>query len=456
MGADKLTWNRKIGFTVGDFGLNLYWQSVSFFLIYFYTDVVGISATTAGIIFMAATVFEACVDPMAGAFMDRVQTAWGQYRPWLLLGALPLGVAFVLLYWRPTAGGSALVALLIAVQLFFRLFYTVVAVPFSALTVRLTDSARERTTLAGLRMLFAMAAGAAVAYCTQPLAVIFGGGDVRQGALLAALGISAIATLTFGISFFSASENMSRPAKTPQRAAEYVNSVRGNRAFTTLVVGLVFASASAMTISRVAVYYFKYVVGQESAVRYALAISSGAAFLAVPIWIAVGRRIGKREMWLGAIVMSLLVLIIFAATHPSSQFGATVFFASMQVCNIGISVAYWSMLPDTVEYGYWKTGIRQESFLFGLFSFFQKIGLGLSAGIFGWTLDEIGYIPGDHQSPSTLVGIGYMIISLCAIGLIGSAVAIYLSPLRRGVHESLVLKLSGSRLRPAGEDRSNS
>jgi GPH family glycoside/pentoside/hexuronide:cation symporter len=65
MRTDKLTWNRKIGFTVGDFGLNLYWQSVSFFLIYFYTDVVGISAATAGTIFMAATVFEACVDPMA-------------------------------------------------------------------------------------------------------------------------------------------------------------------------------------------------------------------------------------------------------------------------------------------------------------------------------------------------------------------------------------------------------
>jgi glycoside/pentoside/hexuronide:cation symporter, GPH family len=448
MRADKLTWRRKIGFTVGDFGLNLYWQSVSFFLIYFYTDAVGIPATTAGIIFMGATVFEACVDPLAGAFMDRFQTAWGRYRPWVLFGSIPLGAAFALLYWRPSANGKVLIGLLIGAQLFFRLSYTIVAVPFSALTARLTDCAGERTTLAGLRMLFAMAAGAAVAYSTQPIAMMVAGGDAGRGAFGAALAVSAVATVAFGIVFCSTSESVSRQAKSPVRLVEYFNGVRANRAFISLVVGLIFASVSATTVSRVAIYYFKYVVGQEGAARYALAVSSGAAFLAVPLWMFIGRRMGKRDMWLGAIGISLIILIAFTTLHPSGQIGATAFFASMQVCNIGISVAYWSMLPDTVEYGVWQTGVRQESYLFGLFSFFQKIGLGISAGLFGWGLDWIGYIPGDHQSPRTLAGIGYMIAAICTIGLIGSATAIYLSPLKRGVHESLVQLLSAG---PAGE-----
>jgi glycoside/pentoside/hexuronide:cation symporter, GPH family len=445
MSDGKISWGRKLGFSVGDFGLNLYWQSVSFFLIYFYTDVVGISATAAGVIFMGATVFEACVDPLAGALLDRLPSAWRRYRPWVLFGSLPLGVAFALLYWRPSADEHLLIWLLFAVQLCFRLSYTIVAVPFSALTARLTHSAAERTTLAGLRMLFAMAAGAVVAYCTQPLALLMGHGDAPRGAFGAALSLSVAATVTFVIVFCTADEDGSRTPRVALRPVEYFNIVRANRAFITLVVGLVLASISATTISRVAIYYFKYVVGQEDATRYALAIASGAAFLAVPLWMVIGRYLGKREMWLVASGISLLVLIMFVIFRPTSQLGATAFFASMQVCNIGISVAYWSMLPDTVEYGVWRTGVRQESFLFGLFSFFQKIGLGASAGLFGWGLDWIGYVPGGHQSMETLEGIGSMIFSICVIGLVGSAIAAYLSPLKRGVHESLVKTLLKAR-----------
>ncbi len=387
--------------------------------------------------------------------MDRLQTSWSRYRPWVLFGSIPLGVAFALLYWQPSADGWLRFVLLFGVQLFFRLSYTIVAVPFSALTARLTDSATERTTLAGLRMLFAMAAGAAVAYCTQPLAQFLGGGDARRGAFGAALTVSAVATATFVIVFCAAAEDGPRKPRASLRLVEYLRVVRANRAFIILVIGLVFASISATTLSRVAIYYFKYVVGDESATRYALAISSGAAFLAVPAWMVIGRLIGKRDMWLTASGISLFVLIMFIALRPTSQPGATAFFASMQVCNIGVSVAYWSMLPDTVEYGVWRTGVRQESFLFGLFSFFQKIGLGVSAGLFGWSLDSIGYLPGEHQSPSTLLGMSYMIASICAIGLVGCAIAAYLSPLKRGVHESLVRRLCLDEHLPVDQSISN-
>lgn len=431
---------------MGDFGLNLYWQNISFFLIYFYTDAVGIPATTAGLIFMGATIFEACIDPIAGAFMDKFQTGWGRYRPWVLVGSVPLGTAFALLYWQPRAYGILLTTVLVVKQLLFRLFYTVVAVPFSALTAQMTDRSEERTTLAGLRMLFAMAAAALVAYCTQPLAELLGGGDARRGAFGAALAIAAPATVLFVVVFFAATEAVPREAQPPVRLADYFRGVLGNRAFITLVVGLLFASASATSVSRVAIYYFKYIVGQESLTRSALVISSGAAFLTVPVWTAVGRWMGKRNMWLLSLGVGLYTLILFIALRPTTPSGATAFFASMQVSNIGVSVAYWSMLPDTVEYGMWRTGIQQESFLFGLFSFFQKLGLGVSAGIFGWTLDVIGYLPGEHQAPRTIVGIGYMIAALCSVGLVGSAVATYFSPLKVGVHELLVERLSSRRL----------
>ncbi|MDF0541398.1 glycoside-pentoside-hexuronide (GPH):cation symporter [Sphingobium sp. H39-3-25] len=441
--SQQMPLHRKIGYAFGDYGCNLYWQSISFFLLFFYTDIVGLPVVTAGLIYMVASIFDGIIDPLAGAAMDRVNTRWGRYRPWLVVGALPLAGSFALLYWRPPLEGGTLVAVLLAVHLLFRICYTLIAVPLASLSARLTSRSSERTTLASLRMLFGASATATIGFATQPLAAALGGGNAATGLFLVAILIGTLATIAFVVSFASTREPpIEHPAPASGARAGYVGNVLRNRAFLTLAAGLLCATISTTALNKSLLYYFKYVVQDEASARYALSSSALIALALAPIWAILGRRIGKRRMWLTAIAMGLTGLSIFLLTRPTSAIGATAFFMWMQVVTIGVQVGYWGTLPDTVEYGQWRGGLRQESFLFGLFMFFQKAGFGLAAALYGLLLSWIGYDASAPMSPATISGIGFVMAGLSAAGLIGSGIATLLSPLRMGVHERIVTELA--------------
>jgi len=150
----RLRFGHILTFAAGDFGFNLYWQSLSLYLLFFYTDSVGLTAAAAGLIYMVASIWDGLVDPVVGVLAGRTRSRWGRYRPYLLFGAPPLALAFTLLYFRPPLAGTMLVAAMLGAHLLFRSLYAVVNVPYAALTARITQRADERATISGLRMLF--------------------------------------------------------------------------------------------------------------------------------------------------------------------------------------------------------------------------------------------------------------------------------------------------------------
>jgi GPH family glycoside/pentoside/hexuronide:cation symporter len=128
-----------------------------------------------------------------------------------------------------------------------------------------------------------------------------------------------------------------------------------------------------------------------------------------------------------------------------------VFLVYMQVATVGLSFAYWAILPDTVEYGEWNTGVRAEAFVFGLALLFQKIALGLGAGLFGLALGAVGYHANQLQTLQTLAGLKFIMVALPLLGVGICAVAMWFNPLKRGVHEQIVADLSRSDMSPGGD-----
>ncbi|MEL7452335.1 MAG: MFS transporter [Pseudomonadota bacterium] len=150
----------RVGFGVGDFGFLLVWQGTALFLMYFYTDVLGIAPTVAGLIYLAAMVWDAVTDPVIASLADRTRTRLGKYRPWLLFGAAPFALAYPLAFsappdWLPV---SVVVWALIT-HVALRTAYTIVSMPFNSLQARLTSDAQERAVLAGFRMVGAASGG---------------------------------------------------------------------------------------------------------------------------------------------------------------------------------------------------------------------------------------------------------------------------------------------------------
>jgi glycoside/pentoside/hexuronide:cation symporter, GPH family len=139
------------------------------------------------------------------------------------------------------------------------------------------------------------------------------------------------------------------------------------------------------------------------------------------------------------------VLAWFYFADVSTVLAATIFFVVIHVCSVGIHLTYWSMLPDTVEYGEWRTGVRAESLVFGFAIFCQKTALGLAAGLLGIALDFVGFVPNVQQSPETLRGMKMIIVVLPLAGMALAAAAMYFYPLRPGVHEKIVAELAARR-----------
>ena len=158
-------------FALGDLAFNFYWQSVTLYLLFYYTDVVGLPIAQAGLLYMLPSIWDGIVDFAVGLSADRLAAGRGGYRRFLVLGALPLGAAFVLLYLPLPFTGSVLLGAMLGVHLLFRTLYAAVNVPYSALTARITTSSRDRASIAGLRMLFGTVAAVVVALATQPIEV---------------------------------------------------------------------------------------------------------------------------------------------------------------------------------------------------------------------------------------------------------------------------------------------
>ena len=440
--ADRLTLGGKLGFTVGDYACNLYWQSITLFLMFYYTDALGLSAGTAGLIYMIASIFDGILDPIMGAIADRTRTKWGRYRPFILLGAIPLGLSFAFLYWKPATTAFGLTAVVLAAHLLFRACYTVISIPLTSLNARLTSSSNERATLTGFRMIFASLGGVTVSFMTQPMVAYFGKGDDAKGFFYVACVLAMIATSIFPIVFLSTREEPIDSDKEPTPSLkDYWRTIRGNTAFWIVMIGVIFSALYSTILGKSVLYYYKYALHDADAARYALTIKAAAGVLIIPAWVFVIRRIGKSAAWMTSCSIGIAGALFFALVPIDSTGQMTVYFVYMNIAALGGFMGYWGMLPDTVEYGQWQTGIRAESFVFGFGIFFQKAALGVAAGIFGLGMDLIGYVPNIEQTPQTLAGLKTLMIAIPIFGLAMTALALLFHPLKRGVHDRLVQEL---------------
>lgn len=446
-----LSVGRIISYGAGDFAFNLSFAFSSLFLLYFYTDVLGISAGTAGLIMMAALIWDGVADPIIGAIANRTRTRWGRYRPYLLFGAVPLALAVVAMFLPVKFSGTALVAYALASQILYRTVFASVNIPYVALSARLTSDTDARGRLAGARMLFAIFCGLAMAALTLPLVKALGGG--RTGFLGVSILYSAIATAVLIVCFLRTQESVAEDPHDNPDLRRLIAALWVNKPFLLLLPATILGATAYTMSGKALVYYLKYWGGAEAMVTLGLVTTLGVCALALPPWMMLSRRLGKRMTWLLGVAINVAAYLGFFLLAPRDGVVLWVLLAATGVGNAAFVLTFWSMLPDTVEYGEWKTGARTEGAIFGLISFAQKIALGVGTGMIGVMLGQFGYVANGEQSARTLHGI----VGLFAIGpgllFAASAVAIWLYPIDAITHRRLVRAIDWRRARRAARER---
>lgn len=441
----RLTFARKIAIGAGDFGFNLYWQTAGLYLLFFYTDGLGIPAATAGLIYMVALIWDAILDPIVGIIADRTRTRFGRYRPYFILGAPLLALAFVAVFVGPAYPTAGAVAFAAGTHVLFRTLYAVVSIPYASLFARITRDSAQRGDLAGIRMVFAALGAVGVAALTLPVVQALGTvASPRHGWVILGMVYGVLATLIiFGVAWAAKGlDTAGDPPSTKLPPRDVVRSLLGNRALL-LVLGAVLVSSFASTMfGKNLLYYFKYVVGKPELGSAALAFGALVAVLCIPLWTVVLRFAGKRNTWLIGSIPGLIGLTLW---HFADGHGLPMLFGALTLQSIGAAasvVCFWAMLPDTVEYGEWKSGVRTESLVFGLTVLGQKAALGLGAGFLGLLLTHVGYTANVAQTPETLAGIKAMMFWWPFVGGLISLTLIFFYPLDRASHGRMVADIA--------------
>ncbi|MFL6872327.1 MAG: MFS transporter [Candidatus Azotimanducaceae bacterium] len=440
--AERVSWVTTIGYGSGDFGFNLYFAGLNLYLLYYYTDVLNIDPAIAGLIIMLPVVWDGISDPLMGWIVTRTRSRFGKFRPYILFGAPFMGLSFVSMFAAPLWFPDHVIIACLITHMIFRTAYTVASVPYSSLAAALTHNSQERGTMAGVRMMAAMTGGIVTAASMLKLASYFGNGDMQQGFVQVAVVYGLLSSVMMVIIFLTTSQEVSQANTKTVTNQQTLSFLRHNYAFWILcgasLIGVIGSAIGGKSI----VYYITYYAGHADSVSDVLSIGILGAGVGIPLWTLTAKYCSKRWVWvIGASGAAMLNLALFFFDVK-----AVATLSALAFCNgvMGgaVAVMFWSMLPDTVEFGQWRSGVRDDGIVFGLSQLISKAGSGLGVGAIGLLLSAIGYTAGIDQSAETLQGIRASAFLIPAAASALSALVILFYPLDIQLHSRIVRALA--------------
>jgi len=401
----ELTWRERISYGVADMGFNFYWANIITFLMIFYTYVFGISAAAAGSMLFAIKIINAFTDPIIGAAADRTNTRFGKFRPYLIWMAIPLAAAGVLTYTTPGLSGNGKLIWAYGTYLFMMVCYTGINIPYNALSGVMSSDPQERTTINGLRFIFAFGGSTLVTAATPFFVKWLGHGNERLGWQLTMAVWGLAASGLFVVTFLNTRERIAPPPAQKPQVRQDVEDLAHNGSWLVLFFLALIISITITLRNSTAAYYFKYFVGRPELTAAFLPAFMAAAALGAALTPVLTRYLDKKLLLM--LLMSATGLLSIAFFFiPKDQIG--LMFALQIVSGLVLgpkSPLAFSMYADAADYNEWRTGRRATALTFAAATFSQKLGTALAAAVMGSVFTALGYVANTAQTSRSQTGI---------------------------------------------------
>jgi len=463
-GTGKLALREKVGYALGDTASNLFFQTFMLFLLYFYTDVVGLSAAAVGTLFLVTRIWDAVNDPIMGTIADRTNTRWGKFRPYLLWAAVPFGVFGILMFTTPDFDASGKLIYAYITYNLMMMTYTAINVPYSALMAVITPSSLERTELSSYRFVAAFVGGLIVQGAALSMVRYFGGGNEALGWQWTMACFSGLAVVLFFATFFATKERVSPPKGQKGDLFRDLKDLFTNKAWILIGGATVFQLIFIVMRNSSVLYYFKYYVKDQQLNLFGNVInlsfeSFSSSFLVVGMittilgailskWFA--KKLDKRNTYAGFLILAAITNALFYIVQPHNVLLIYVLNILFSFSVGPVSVLQWAMYTDAADYGEWKQGRRATGLLMAASLFALKLGLTLGGAIVGWVLAYYGFLANQEQTVETLGGIiRLMSLYPAVFGLIGGGIMIFY-PLTNKMMSKIEEELAARRLTTAG------
>ncbi len=396
----------KLSYGLGDIANNIFIVTTGMYLLFFMTNVVGVNPALAGLMLLFPKIWDVVEDPIMGAISDVTRSRFGRRRPYLLYGAIPFGVAFFVLFIVP--GYRTEFANALQVSLLFALgctAFTVVNVPYASMVPEMSDDYNERISITSFRMFFASFGALLAGALAMPLVDAGGGGAAgfRLMGIIFGVGIVIFCLVCF---FGTRKAPSLPPQKEMPPMKEQIRIAARNFPFVTLMTSYFFQALAIGVMMAGFIYYVKYAMNlPETAMNVAFPIFLVTGILFIPVWLAVGKRLGKiMSYYIGLVLFTVMMGSLFF-TSPSLLW---LFYVQVFLAGIGFSsfqLFPFSMLPDTIEYDQMQSGLRREGVFSGMWSAGQKIAYSVGPAIVGFALALSGFVKEGVQPESLNTGV---------------------------------------------------
>ncbi len=429
-GFYKLSWMQRIGFGSGDLAQNLIYQTISMYLLFFYTNVYGLDPGVAAIMFLIVRIVDVIWDPLVGTFVDKHDPRLGKYRAYLVLGGIPLTGFAILCFWNGFSG-SLLYAYITYVGL--SMCYTLVNVPYGALNASLTRDTDEITILTSVRMFMANVGGLAVGMGIPIILKIFdpsensdlSSSDSAWFITMSIYGITGLALLFFCFSQCRERVVMDKKETENVKVSDLWLEFVRNKPLRILAFFFITAFAMMAIGNSAGAYYINYNLhGTAEELSIFMGLGSIPAFIFMPMIPSIKRMVGKKGMFyifLATAIVGMGLLYLISMVDALKEHMWLVYVAQF-IKSTGVIVAtgyMWALVPEVISYGEYTHGRRISGIVNALTGIFYKAGMALGGVVPGLVLAFVDFNATDTvQSPLAEQGILWLVSVIPAILLV--------------------------------------
>ena len=427
----KLTGKEKAAYGLGAVGKDMVYMLSASYILYYYQDILGVSAIAMGMILMAARVFDAFNDPIMGIVVAKTRTRWGKFRPWLLIGTLLNAVILYLMFAAPPAlNGGGLVAYAAITYVLWGVTYTMMDIPYWSMIPAFTEGGKEREGLSTLARSCAGVGSALITIITMKCVYLLGQGNERSGFRMFALIIAVIFVVFISITCLSIKEKSTADVDSPSIRQMFSALLHNDQAMA-VVITIVLINCSIYITSNLVIYFFKYDFGGANWYdSFTLFNMFGGAIqiLSMMVFFPLIRKcLSAMQVFITSIGMAaagyaiLLVLMFTNMTNIYLLFiPAFLIFAAFGFQTVLTTV----FLANTVDYGELKNDRRDESVIFSMQTFVVKLASGVAALIASICL-SICRLSNDTSQAATaaessVLGLRFTMTVIPIIGLVAT------------------------------------
>ena len=426
----------------GDLASCLFWQTITLYLLFFYTDVFGLAAAAAGIMIGVSRLLDAFFDVVIGMTADRTRTRWGKFRPYILWGAVPLAISAILAFSTPAFGGPAKIVYAYVTFIFFMFMYSTVNIPYTAMLGVISGDPVERTSASSCKFIGAYVGGFIVSATALPLARYFGhdGAEPQKGWHMTLLIYGVAAVILFLITFFSTHERIQPIAKEKTSIARDLADLTKNVPWMLLFAATILFILFVCIRMSVTTHYFKYYIGEQEVTLFGTTHKYGFEVLASAF-----NTIGQALAILGVILVpwfakvcgrknALIILFVTALICTGSFYffkpeNLVLIFIFQTIGSLAggpISALLWVLYADTADYSEWKTGRRATGLVFSASIMSNKLGWTICSVIAGVILASTGFVANVAQNADVQNGLKAMMSVIpVAIGVVALIVLLF-------------------------------